>query len=122
MTVHTAEPATSASTRSYFAGICRSKSVRPIDDGIGPSTDEYFTLSIGGMSTLLNNSHGAIFPGDTLEWCFYSEHDYQDRAAPKRQKQGPRRFGVRVSDALSDRIIGRALSFAKPGTRPLPLQ
>lgn len=25
----------------FFAGICRSKSVRPIDDGVGPSTDEY---------------------------------------------------------------------------------
>ena len=25
----------------FFAGVCRSKSVRPIDDGIGPSTDEY---------------------------------------------------------------------------------
>ena len=33
----------------YFAGICRSKSVRPIDDGVGPSVDEYFTLAIGGM-------------------------------------------------------------------------
>lgn len=100
----------------YFAGICRSKSIRPIDDGIGPSTDEYFTLSIGGMSTLLNNSSAAIFPGDTLEWCFYSEHDHAGATvAPKRQKQGPRRFGVRVSDALSERIIGRSLSFAKPG-------
>ncbi len=68
------------------------------------------------MSTLLNNSHAAIFPGDTLEWCFYSEHNHGGAsAAPKRQKQGPRRFGVRVSDALSERIIGRSLSFAKPG-------
>lgn len=25
----------------FFAGICRSKSVRPVDDGVGPSTDEY---------------------------------------------------------------------------------
>ena len=33
----------------YFAGVCRSKSVRPIDDGVGPSVDEFFTLAIGGM-------------------------------------------------------------------------
>ena len=33
----------------FFAGICRSKTVRPIDDGVGPSVDEYFTLAIGGM-------------------------------------------------------------------------
>ncbi len=25
----------------YFAGVCRSKSVRPIDDGVGPSIDEF---------------------------------------------------------------------------------
>jgi len=35
----------------YFAGVCRSKSVRPIDDGVGPSVDEFFTLAIGGMGT-----------------------------------------------------------------------
>lgn len=33
----------------YFAGVCRSKTVRPIDDGTGPSVDEFFTLHIGGM-------------------------------------------------------------------------
>ena len=33
----------------YFAGVARSKSVRPIDDGVGPSIDEFFTLAIGGM-------------------------------------------------------------------------
>tara|TARA_B100000963_G_C22468962_1_gene599206 strand:- start:610 stop:723 length:114 start_codon:yes stop_codon:yes gene_type:complete len=35
-----------------FAGVCRSKTVRPIDDGNGPMIDEYFTLAIGGMVTL----------------------------------------------------------------------
>ena len=25
----------------YFAGVCRSKSVRPLDDGVGPSVDEF---------------------------------------------------------------------------------
>ena len=38
----------------FFAGVARSKSVRSPDDGIGPSQDEFFTLSIGGMATLLN--------------------------------------------------------------------
>jgi hypothetical protein len=28
----------------FFAGVCRSKSVRPIDDGVGPSTDEYLCV------------------------------------------------------------------------------
>jgi hypothetical protein len=48
----------------FFAGVCRSKSVRPVDDGIGPSTDEYFTLAIGGMVTLLNNSSEAVWAGE----------------------------------------------------------
>ena len=48
----------------YFAGVCRSKSVRPIDDGVGPQIDEFFTLAIGGMCTLLNNSGTVLYPGD----------------------------------------------------------
>lgn len=51
----------------YFAGVCRSKSVRPMDDGVGPSVDEFFTIAIGGMVTLLNNSGTSVFPGDMLE-------------------------------------------------------
>ena len=52
----------------YFAGVCRSKTVRPIDDGVGPQVDEFFTLAIGGMVTMLNNSKTPIFPGDMIEW------------------------------------------------------
>ena len=51
----------------YFAGICRSKTVRPNDDGVGPSVDEFFTLAIGGMATLQNNSKESVFPGDMIE-------------------------------------------------------
>lgn len=47
----------------FFAGIARSKSVRSPDDGIGPNVDEFFTVSIGGMATLLNTSGGPIYPG-----------------------------------------------------------
>jgi len=46
----------------FFAGVARSKSVRDADDGIGPKTDEFFTVSIGGMATLLNNSGQPIHP------------------------------------------------------------
>ena len=52
----------------YFAGVCRSKTIRPIDDGTGPQIDEYFTMAIGGMVTMLNNSKTPIFPGDMIEW------------------------------------------------------
>ncbi len=50
----------------FFAGIARSKSVRSPDDGIGPSVDEFFTVSIGGMATILNTSAGPIYPGDLV--------------------------------------------------------
>ena len=30
----------------FFAGVARSKSVRPVDDGNGPSVDEYFTVAM----------------------------------------------------------------------------
>ena len=48
----------------FFAGVARSKSVRAADDGIGPSVDEFFTLSIGGMVTVLNTSGRPMHPGD----------------------------------------------------------
>ena len=55
----------------YFAGVARSKSVRPIDDGVGPQIDEFFTLAIGGMCTLLNNSGTVLYPGDM---CVHSAY------------------------------------------------
>jgi hypothetical protein len=98
----------------FFAGIARSKSVRPIDDGNGPSFDEFFTMSIGGMATILNNCSETIFPGDLLEWTLFSEDG--KKSANKRVKAyGPRRVGVQPASPTSERIIGRALSFAKPG-------
>ena len=98
----------------YFAGICRSKSVRPIDDGVGPSVDEYFTLSIGGMATLLNNSKNPVFPGDMLEWCLYSE-EAKKSGSNLRLKKDPRRVGIQLASPSSERVIGRVLSFAKSG-------
>ena len=101
----------------YFAGICRSKSVRPIDDGVGPQIDEFFTLAIGGMATLLNNSGTIIYPGDMLEWCFYNQKAYSSAASKgaNRGNSNPRRITVKIATAASERVIGRALSFAKPG-------
>ena len=100
----------------YFAGICRSKSVRPIDDGVGPSVDEYFTLSIGGMATLLNNSKDPVFPGDMLEWTLYNEDAGSVAGKNVRgTKKDPRRVGIRLAAPSSERVIGRVLSFAKSG-------
>ena len=97
----------------YFAGVCRSKSVRPIDDGTGPQVDEFFTIAIGGMATILNNSASAIFPGDMIEWTFYSEK--KENVSNKRHKGNPRRIGIRIASPTSERVIGRCLSFAKAG-------
>jgi hypothetical protein len=99
----------------YFAGVCRSKSVRPMDDGVGPSVDEFFTIAIGGMVTLLNNSGTSVFPGDMLEWTFYNESMSRKTGASTRKKADPRRISIRMATATSERVIGRCLSFAKPG-------
>ena len=98
----------------YFAGVARSKSVRPIDDGVGPQTDEFFTLAIGGMVTLLNNSGEPVFPGDILEWTFYAEKPTGEQVS-KRARTGPRRVSIRVASPMSPNVIGRVLSFGKPG-------
>ena len=97
----------------YFVGICRSKTVRPIDDGTGPQIDEYFTLAIGGMVTMINNSNEPIFPGDILEWTLWSERapaageaSAQSRARGAWASRSPRR---RAS------AIGQCKTFAKPG-------
>ena len=102
----------------FFAGVARSKSIREIDDGLGPSTDEFFTISMGGMATVLNTSATTIFPGELLEWSFKDQRD--DRAVGKRQKTGPRRITIAVATVSSAKLIGRALTLAKPG-EPLDL-
>ena len=96
----------------FFAGVARSKSLREPDDGIGPKTDEFFTVSIGGMVTVLNTSGEPIHPGDLVEWCFYSE---KGTHSGKRARSGPRRFGITLASVSSPKVIGRAISFAKAG-------
>lgn len=128
----------------FFAGVARSKSIRTIDDGIGPTTDEFFTLSIGGMATVLNTSGTPIHPGDLVEyvtslsarvptcacaqrtnsrtppthslcrWCFYSDAGTH---SVKRQKTGPRRVGITVASVSSPKVIGR---FGASHPRALP--
>ena len=95
----------------FFAGVVRSKSIRAPDDGIGPQSDEFFTLALGGMSTLLNTSGGAIHPGDLLAWTFSHEKTHN----AKRAKTGPRRIGITKASVSSPNIFARALSFAKSG-------
>lgn len=93
----------------FFAGVARSKSVRSPDDNIGPNVDEFFTVSIGGMATLLNTSGGNIFPGDQIEWCFKPDNNKHQ------SKNGPRRIAIQVASVSSSKVIGRCLSFAKNG-------
>ena len=105
----------------FFSGICRSQSVRTADDGIGPNVDEFFTVSIGGMATILNTSGGPVYPGDLVEWTFASADTYKvlqngnGARANQRAMQSPRRIGIQVASVSSPKIIGRCLSFAKNG-------
>jgi hypothetical protein len=101
----------------FFAGICRSKSVVPPDDGRGPQIDEYFTLSIGGMATLLNTSGDRLCAGDQVAWTFAPLAAANTTTNPaKRARLGPRRVGLKkVSSSFDPCIVGRVLSFSKPG-------
>jgi len=104
----------------FFAGVCRSKTVRTPDDGIGPSVDEFFTLSIGGLATVLNTSGGPLHPGDLIEWCFMSDKNSKKdnntvHVAKRLRTGGPRRVGVKMASVSSARIIGTVKSFAKNG-------
>lgn len=97
-----------------FAGVVRSNSVRTMDDGVGPTTDEYFTLTIGGPATILNNSSEVIHAGDTIAWTFYSENEKTSGA--RRAAHGSvRRIGIRIADFHDECKIGKAINFAKPG-------
>jgi len=88
-----------------FAGVVRSNSVRTMDDGSGPTTDEYFTLTIGGPATILNNSSSVIHAGDTISWAFYSE---KATGASVRATHGSvRRIGIKVADFHDECKIGR---------------
>jgi len=100
----------------FFSGVARSKSIRSPDDGVGPTTDEFFTVSLGGMVTVLNTSGVQIHPGDLVEWCLINPRA-QGGPGPtqKRLKAGPRRIGIRTASVSSPKIVGRALSFAKSG-------
>jgi hypothetical protein len=95
-----------------FAGVVRSNSVRTMDDGVGPTTDEFFTVSIGGMVTILNNSTSVIHPGDYLSWTFVSDGS----TGTKRATHGaPRRIGIRIADFHDDNTFAVAKGFAKQG-------
>jgi hypothetical protein len=98
-----------------FAGIARSKSVPPIDDGNGPSIDEYFTLALGGMACVLNSSNNShVFPGDYVEWCFNVDDRFVNGAPLKRYPKGPRRVGVKATSTPTLRTFGVAKSHAGP--------
>lgn len=61
--------------------------------------------------TLLNLATEPVHPGDLVEWCF----TWMKGVGHKRARTGPRRIGLQVASVSSPKIIGRALSFAKPG-------
>ena len=96
-----------------FAGAVRSNSVRTMDDGVGPTVDEYFTLSLGGMVTIVNNSSGVIHAGDFLAWTFVS--DEPSKVNKGSYKNGPRRIAVRIATYYDENVFGKAITFAKPG-------
>ena len=64
------------------------------------------------MVTLLNTSANSVFAGDLVEWTL--SYQMAQRGDTKRARQGPRRVGLQTATVSSPKVIGRALSFAKP--------
>jgi hypothetical protein len=111
-----------ANERQYtFAGITRSKSILSPDDGLGPSVDEPFTLSIKGCANILNNGGKPITPGMMVKWHFVDEKDGTPPASKRPKIDGKRNATIILvspADTHMDRnVIGRALSYARPGER-----
>jgi len=98
-----------------FAGVARTSSMRPYDDGRGPTMDEYFTLTIGGTVQMLNNGNSEINMGDQLEWTFFDDSADMPVQRPKRKKMGPRVIVIRPARDTAARIFGRALTDGKAG-------
>ena len=63
-----------------------------------------FTVSLGGMATVLNTSGSPLSPGDNVEWTFFTE---KGTSQGKRQKSGPRRIGVQLCSVSSPRLWPR---------------
>ena len=100
-----------ANAEFFFSGIARSTSVRPYDDGRGPKVDEFFTLAVGGMCTILNNGKDAIRAGDVVEWTF--DDDWYN-PSHKRKNKGPRRILVRsIQSSTGSHTNVRAFGVAK---------
>jgi len=99
----------------FFAGVCRSKSIMPPDDGVGPQVDEFFTLAVGGMFTLLNTSGDRLSPGDYICWTL--EPISQPGIHPaKKARLGPRRVGItKCHSSFDPNVVGKVMTFAKVG-------
>ena len=79
--------------------------MRPHDDGSGPTMDEYFTMTIGGVVQMLNNGNSDINMGDQLEWTFFDDSADMPVQRPKRKKMGPRVIVIRPVRDTSARIF-----------------
>lgn len=105
-----------ANKEFFFAGIARSRSVRPYDDGRGPKVDEYFTLTIGGLATILNNGKDQILPGDVVEWTF--DDPYYTATSSSTMRKGPRRIIVRsITSQFGTHSNVRSFGIAKSQAR-----
>ena len=94
----------------FFAGVVRSSSVWSSDNDV--QTDNFFTLSIGGIATVLNTSGGAVMAGDNVAWTFAPMGAGTKRGL---SSDNPRRISITKCTSSDPQCIGRALSFAKGG-------
>lgn len=102
----------------FFGGVVRSKSVKTEDDGNGPNSDSHFTLHVGGICTILNNSPEALNAGDGVAWSFHNfAANMASAGGARKARSEPRRIQVlRVPPAVEHpRTFARVLNYARPG-------
>ena len=98
-----------------FAGVVRSKSVRsPAEaDGVGPIVDEFFTIAIGGLVTMLNNGDNSIHAGDEVYWDVLEDAKSDRSGAFKAPRFVIKKVGTPASPDVTKRVFGVAKTFAK---------
>jgi hypothetical protein len=100
----------------FFAGIVRSASVFAPDNTV--QNDNFFTLSIGGVVTVLNNSGSSLCAGDMVGWTFEPATAGTKRGMSSDAPRRIRLTGGSKEQSVSysaPNCIGRCLSFSKNG-------
>ena len=100
----------------YFAGVCRSKSIQKSDPDAVTLQVNDFTLTVGGIVTVLNTSNRPITEGRWVAWTLNQASAKKIQTMSRGGSASVRRIGIRLAhNEMDPCIIGRAVGGAMPG-------